>query len=212
MPKTHRVREGDCIVSIAAANGHFWQTVWYHSGNAVLRERRQDPHLLAAGDVVEIPDLRRQDIPAAADTRHRFRRKGVPSKLRICVLREGEPRKNQPFRLEFDGTVVTGKTDGAGLVEANIDPAAKKATLHVGTDYDQDVFELDLGYLEPVTEIRGAKQRLQNLGYDVGKINSDPVAEPFVSALREFQAKNDIEATGRLDPATKTKLESVYGC
>jgi N-acetylmuramoyl-L-alanine amidase len=212
MPTTYRVREGDCFVSIAEASGHFWQTVWYDDGNAELRSQRKDPHLLVPGDIVEIPDLQRQEVSAAADARHRFRRKGVPSKLRIRVLREGEPRKNQPFRLEFDGQTVTGKTNADGLVEAEISGTAKKARLLVGTEYDQDIFDLDLGHLEPVTEIRGIKQRLQNLGYDVGEIDSEPASEKFVSVLREFQSKNDIEATGRLDSATKTKLESVYGC
>ena len=212
MPTTYRVREGDCFVSIAESHGHFWQTVWYHDGNAELRSQRKDPHLLVPGDIVEIPELQRQEVSAAADARHKFRRKGVPSKLRIRVLREAEPRKNQPFRLEFDGQTVTGKTTGDGLVEAEISGTAKKARLLVGTEYDQDIFDLDLGHLEPVTELKGVKQRLQNLGYDVGEIDGDPAAAEFVTALGEFQAKHELDTTGLLDDATKTKLESVYGC
>jgi peptidoglycan hydrolase-like protein with peptidoglycan-binding domain len=69
-----------------------------------------------------------------------------------------------------------------------------------------------LGHLEPITEIKGVKQRLQNLGYDVGEIDGDATAEEFVTAIGEYQAKHGLEASGRLGDTTREKLETEYGC
>lgn len=210
MPTSYTVQQGDCLASIAGEHGGFWKTIWNDPSNAKLRETRKDPNQLVPGDVVQIPEPREKQETRAAEAAHRFRRKGVPSKVRIRVLREGEPRKNQPFRVDIDGCLTSGTTDADGLVEVPIPGDARKGTLFVGTEPDEDVYELRLGHLEPISEVKGVKQRLDNLGYPVGEIDGE-AGETLALAVKKFQSDQGLEASGKLDDATRQKIESVYG-
>ena len=60
MAISYQVKEGDCLSSIAFEQGFFPDTIWNHSNNAVLKEKRKDPNVLMQGDVVFVPD-REQD-------------------------------------------------------------------------------------------------------------------------------------------------------
>jgi N-acetylmuramoyl-L-alanine amidase len=198
------------MASIAEEHGGFWESIWKDAANATLRESRKDPNQLMEGDVVQIPDRREKQETRAPEKAHRFRRKGVPSKLRICVLRGGEPRKNEPFRIDIDGALTEGTTDSNGVVEVSISVRAMKATLFVGSEPDQEVYELKLGHLAPASEIKGVKQRLKNLGYEVGEMDAQ-MSDAFVGALKKFQSENEIEPTGKVTDATREKLASVHG-
>ena len=79
----YTVKQGDCISSIAQKHGLFWDKVWNHPKNANLQERRKDPNVLSPGDVVFVPDKDEKEESGATEQRHRFKRKGVPEKLRI---------------------------------------------------------------------------------------------------------------------------------
>ena len=68
--KSHTVAEGDCLSSIAFDSGFIWQTIWWHSSNEALRERRNDPNVLYPGDVVKIPDPQEKEEDVALDRRH----------------------------------------------------------------------------------------------------------------------------------------------
>lgn len=87
MPKVHRVRSGDCVSSIAFANGLFWETIWNDPANASLKDERGDPNVLREGDEVTVPDLRIVDVSAGTEQVHRFRLKGVPAQLQLRVMR-----------------------------------------------------------------------------------------------------------------------------
>ena len=72
------------------------------------------------------------------------------------------------------------------------------------------VFNLQLGHLSPITEKGGVKERLANLGFECGD-REDSLTTPFVSALRAFQQKYQLPATGELNAATRDKLKEVHG-
>lgn len=89
----HTVRDGDCFDSIAMQHGFFPDTLWNHASNDALREERQDPNVLLPGDIVHIPDLTLGEESGATEKLHRFRRKGVPARLRMVFMR---PKKPEP--------------------------------------------------------------------------------------------------------------------
>ena len=68
---------------------------------------------------------------------------------------------------------------------------------------------------EPLDKgIRGAKQRLKNLGYYTGPVDAQP-SGVFDRALAEFQHdhrdSHGLEPTGALDDGTAGALEEVHG-
>lgn len=205
----HTVAEGECINSIAYENGFFWKTLWDAPENAGLKEQRKDPAILFPGDTVEIPDPRPNYFSRPVEQRHRFRLKGVPARIRIQVLWADEPRRNQPYQLEIDGKVTSGSTDADGFLERNIPPNAKCGTLTIGTGFRKRTYPLALGALDPISEIKGAQARLNNLGFSCGPENGE-WNEETRSALRAFQEQQKLEITGELDQPSLNKLRGIH--
>ncbi|UCF85631.1 MAG: peptidoglycan-binding protein [Desulfobacteraceae bacterium] len=208
MPE-YQVKQGECISSIAQKHGLFWEKVWEHPKNAQLKEKRKDPNVLYAGDVVFVPDKEENEESCATEQRHRFRKKGVPAMLRLQLFDEDESRANEPFILEIDGEPFTGTTDGEGRLNHPIPPTAKRGRLLVGET--QDEYVLNLGHVDPIHEITGVQARLKNLGFGCGKI--DGILGPKTeAALSQFQKKYGLLESGKLDTATEKKLVEVHGC
>ncbi|MHB8080188.1 MAG: peptidoglycan-binding protein [Candidatus Krumholzibacteriia bacterium] len=206
----HVVRRGESIESIALAHGFLPDTLWNHPDNAQLKRERKDPSLLLPGDRVQVPDPRPRQEQAADGQQHRFHRKGLPSRLRVRILRDGEPRRNEPYTLNVDGRLSQGSTDGDGAVAAAVPPNAQRATLVVGKEEkERQTFELRLSGLDPVETISGVQQRLENLGYPCPA--SGALDEPTRSALADFQRAFDLEATGEPDRKTRDKLAAEHG-
>lgn len=199
----HTVAQGECLNSIAKQYGHLWEKIWNHPENQRLRELREDPSVLEPGDELRIPDKEEKYESRPCEARHRFRKKGTPAKVRIRVLRNDEPRANEPYRLTIDGKVQTGRTDAQGQVEMQIPPDAVQGELSVGEGDDVEVFPFQLGTLDPIDTENGARGRLRCLGYDD--------SQPFDELLKEFQGKEDLQETGQLDQATQDRLQERFG-
>jgi type VI protein secretion system component Hcp len=205
------VEQGECVSSIAKDTGHFWQTLWDEPTNAELRKIRKDPNVLLPGDRVYVPPLQQKMEAGQTEMRHRFRLKSQPEMLRIRVLRDGKPRKNQPYTLDVDGKVRNGTTDADGKVECPILPNARRAVLQVGSGLDVEEHEFELGAIDPITETSGVQGRLNNLGFDCGAVDGKwgPQSE---RALRKFQALYGLPESGVPDEATREQLQSTHGC
>jgi hypothetical protein len=201
------VKQGDCISSIAQKHGLFWDKIWNHPKNAKLQETRKDPNVLSPGDVVFVPDKDEREESGATEQRHRFRKKGVPAKLRLQIMEDDQPRSNVPYTLVIDGQILKGTTDGNGKIEHSIPPQAKKGVLILENDTP---IPLQLGHIDPIDTISGVQQRLLNLGFDCGGVNGNLTSETK-KALKEFQEAYGLTASGELDPATKDKLLEKHG-
>lgn len=204
----HEVASGECMASIALGTGHFWEKLWNLSENGELKRIRKDPNTLLTGDRVHVPPIEEKTESGATEKRHRFRRKGVPSKLRIRCLRFDKPLANLPYRLDVDGKLSEGNTDGDGRVECPIPPGAKQGVLLVSKEGREYEFRFDLGTLPPIDTTVGIKSRLANLGFDPGEINAED-NETYRAALRRFQEKEKLEMTGDPDQATRDKLAEL---
>src|SRR6185503_580187 len=98
----HKVRQGECLSSIARRYDFDWQTIWNHGDNADLKAKRKNPGILYPGDVVVIPDVKEKKIPAATTQHHVFKMKTPKARLRVRMLCNDEPIKNEPYELTID--------------------------------------------------------------------------------------------------------------
>lgn len=206
----YEVKEGDCISSIAFEYGFFPDTIWNHPNNAELKKRRADLNTLMPGDEVFVPDKKLKEVSKPTNQVHKFRVKNVPAKLDLVVMHYGEPLKKEPYKLDIDGMKSEGQTDNEGKISISIPPNAKAGKLLVGQGEKQIEYDLDLGGLDPIDEVKGFKKRLHNLGYEVGKMD-DEVSDVFKSAIRMFEAENKLKQTGEMDETNQNKLKEVYG-
>lgn len=206
----HDVAQGESVESLAAAVGHLPKTVWEAPENASLKDQREDMHVLMPGDRLFLPALKTRTFDVPTGTEKKFKVTRPPSRLRIQLVRDGQPRANTPFVLIVDGASLPGDTDGQGLVDVPISPRAGAATLVVGTEDDQVTYELSLRGLDPITEVSGVQGRLGNLGYDVGEPDGD-LGPRTMAALAAFQQDEGLEANGKLDDATRDKLKQRHG-
>ena len=205
MPK-RKVGEGETTSSLAKKNGFFWRTIWDHAENAQLKAKRKDPNVLLADDDIFIPERKRKEVSKGTEQEHVFKLKGEPAKIKMQLLQLGEPRKDEDYVIDIDGTQTKGKTDGDGKLEHFIPPDASSGKLILKGG--REMYPLRLGYLDPLDVISGVQQRLNNLGYNCGGEMGD-LGEKTKEALRKFQADNKIEATGEPDAATKSKLQEL---
>ena len=208
MPKQHTISQGESILSVAEVYGFFAGTLWDHPSNAELRERRKFMNVLAPGDVVNIPDKVEKTVAGATGARHVFRRRGVPALLRLRLLAEDQPRAHLPYRLVVGGHEQRGVTDADGVFEQFVSPRAREGVLLLGEAGDE-VVQLKLGELDPVTEISGIQARLNNLGFACGA-PSGQLDEPTRAALRDLQRRFDLPLSGEADDATCARLFELH--
>lgn len=206
----YNVSSGDCIASIAFEFGHFPDTIWEHSQNASLRETRKDPNVLFPNDRVFVPDLEEGPVSCATEKKHKFERKAVPAKLRVQLEFDGRPRANIPFTLIVDGVPIDGTTDGQGWVEVGIPPDAQRGVLKLRPPgAEEEVFQLQLGTLDPADTVEGQKGRLRNLAYFQGDVDAT-ITPAFANALRAFQKAKGLEETGEADAETQHRLKEEH--
>jgi hypothetical protein len=210
--RNYVVKQGDCMASIAIHTGFFWKTLWDLPENSSLKGKRKDPYVLLPGDVVVIPDVRLRIEERPTDSTHKFVRKGVPEKLRVVVLDDGEqPIAGSKYTLEIDGKSSDGVTGSDGVIEHPIRPNACQAHLIVGEGDSRREYKLNLGHMDPIDTISGQQARLFNLGFYDGPVNGKPNGQMRTGVMM-FQKKNHMEATGDCDAATQDKLKQTFGC
>lgn len=120
--------------------------------------------------------------------------------------------KDVDYNVSVGKTKTTGKTAADGGVEIDI-PANSKATLEIfNTEYKIKVEKS----IEAETTTKGAKSRLEALGYELGSIDNSFDEEVDRAALN-FQADTDLDpvgtfgATEDFNTATENKLKAEFG-
>jgi len=202
------VESGDCISSIAFQHGFFWKTIWDWPENAELKQVRKDPNALLAGDCVTIPEKRPKEDDAATEKLHKYKLKGVPARLRLKFLDDDKPRAGVKYIVWIDGKAHEGKLDKAGMLDLPIPPDAQKAIIRLADD-EKNQMEVNLGSVDPITEVSGVQGRLNNLGYDTGPVNNR-FGPQTADALRRFQQQEGLQVTGKIDQATRDHLQKVH--
>ncbi|MEZ5347345.1 MAG: peptidoglycan-binding domain-containing protein [Pyrinomonadaceae bacterium] len=205
MPR-RKVGKGETAISLAKKNGFFWQTIWNHGENAALKEKRKDPTLLHEDDEIFIPEKVQKEVSKGTEAEHTFKLKGDPCKLKLQLLKLGEPRKDEKYVLEIEGKIIEGTTDGDGQIEHFIPSAARVGKLILRDG--KESYPIKVGELNPIDGVSGQKQRLNNLGFNCGSEN-EKVDEKFTEAVKKFQAEYKLEDSGEMNAATKAKLQEL---
>lgn len=204
---TLTVSPGDSIPSIAKDNGFFWETIWNHPKNAALKAKRKDPNLLFEGDEVWVPELELREESRGTNACHKFKLKGQQVKFKLKLLMMGEPRAGEQYSLVVDGTLYSGTTGGDGLLEHVLPANAKEGKLLLRGGKEE--YPVRIGHLDPMDEIAGVQQRLNNLGFN-GGAEDGQMNDALQAALKAFQLQRGLQPTGELDAATKAKLEEAH--
>jgi N-acetylmuramoyl-L-alanine amidase len=216
MPTTHRVKQGECLSSIAEDHGFpDWKTIYDDPGNAELREKRPNPNVLYPGDKVVIPDKKPKKEACATAQTHTFKVKRAPCMLRIVVKDENEaPIAGKAYELIVGGETREGTTGSDGLVEEAVVPHAERGHLTVWLTEDKEGarfrWELSIGHLDPIQEVEGVQARLNNLGFYCGEVDGE-VGPRTRAALRTFQWAFELPITGELDDKTRQKIAEEHG-
>jgi hypothetical protein len=199
----YTVQQGDCISSIAHSYGFSWETIWNLPENSALKRTRRDPNTLFPGDKVFIPDKRIKWETRSTGARHQFLLKNVPAKFKVRLTRNDEPVANQPFTLYVDGSPTQGRTDGDGFLEMPIPPHAEKGKIVVQEGSHSAVWEFQFGTVDPIDTEEGIRERLTDMGY--------AAETDLAAAVRAFQEKENLTATGQVDDATREKIKERFG-
>lgn len=235
------ISQGECLNSIAAAHGHLPDTIWNHADNADVKRARESRDQLLPGDRLFIPPIELGSEDCATEAKHRFRRKAVPIKLIIRVLKQAkevpvrEVAANGYCSWEFDDKPEQPTEQPKEEPEANqkyrleVDAMSFNGTTDGDGCVEQSIPpDAKTGRL--VIRPGATDERVFPL--NLGAM--DPVTEPsgaakrlrnlgyacgetqsmndeLSMALRRFQAERGIEETGELDAKTRDELKSAYG-
>jgi N-acetylmuramoyl-L-alanine amidase len=196
----HKVVQGECLSSIARRYGFArWRTIYDDAANADFRTKRPNPNIIQPGDRLYIPDHGLGSSEGATDTKHRFRVTGETILVRFVVRDEGwNPLGGHRYELVVNNITYKGTTDVEGCIEhpksgePPISPSVKDAVLRVFVDgtapaATAHVWNIRLGYLDPISEITGVQGRLHNLGLLHGPLSGemDAQTEAAVHAFRQ---------------------------
>jgi N-acetylmuramoyl-L-alanine amidase len=211
----YRVKQGDCLSSIAAEFGFSdWHTIYDHGSNAELKAKRPDPNLLYPGDELYIPDFDPGSVDRQTDARHIFVLNRKPTYFRVRLQDPAKkPIKNVPYKLVLDAMEREGTTDGDGWVHCEIPPRTTYGTLIVWPDpadrTEMTLWQVNLGHLDPLETTTGVKARLNNLGYDCGGVHDRQDAQ-YDSAIRRFQKDHGLVVDGIVGPKTREQLKTAH--
>jgi hypothetical protein len=201
----HVVKQGETLMALAEAHGlATWQEILDRPENAELKKKRSDPGILKEGDPLFIPNREMKHQAAAVDAKHPFKISRKKAWVRLALKDADGTALAGTYELTLDGAKTAGTIPPGGILEQAVALTAQSGALTVKTtDQRTESWELLLAHMDPLDEESGVLARLANLGF---ASEDDVVA----TAVRAFQARVGLEATGVIDDALRTKLKSYY--
>jgi len=213
----HRVKQGECLSSIAAKYRiSDWRQIYNHPENAEIKRKRPNPNVIYPGDRLFIPEVQLRNVDAPTKMRHRFVLRAQPTVIRLLVQdEERRPACGKRYRLEIGGEIREGETNQEALIEHKVPATAEEGTLTVFLDDDAPEhaysWPLSIGFLDPVDEITGIQARLNNLGFLCGPVDGI-LGSKTRAAVRAFQQEFGLTVDGIAGLQTQSKLVDLHGC
>jgi hypothetical protein len=209
------IRQGDHVPKLAAKMQFDAEAIWLHPQNATLRSRRMDMHILCPGDVLYVPEPpSRRWLSVTVGAMNRFVATVPTVALKVTFADAGRPLASKPCRVRELSNLGDLTTNGAGQLAFQAPVTTEILTIEFPTA--RLVHELHVGHLDPVTELSGVFQRLQNLGYtsiDPRSIGVDLDEDSIRDPVARFQSdQGDSAPSGDIDDETRKNLETAHGC
>jgi hypothetical protein len=217
MSGNYTVKQGDYVSKVARQFGFSdYRTVWDHGQNSELKTKRKNPNVLLPGDQLFIPDRELRQEARPTDQRHKFEVHAKPQlQLRLVLEDQFEkPIADANCVLVLEGETRKVTTDGEGRLEEILPPLVHDALLIIQdpqTAFNGLQIPVKVGDMDPVDEISGQEDRLNNLGYFAGS-KGDPDDPRFRSAVEEFQCDFGLHVDGDCGAKTQAKLKQAHGC
>jgi N-acetylmuramoyl-L-alanine amidase len=105
--QTHRVRQGECLASIARTYGfEDPNEIYQHAKNADLRRLRPNPNILYPGDTVVVPAHELKSFVLQTGMRHRITVQVPKRLLRIADCQLHSPRYDNYIAPLLSGIVI----------------------------------------------------------------------------------------------------------
>jgi hypothetical protein len=212
----HTIKQGEHVTRLACDYGFAdYQSVWDDPQNSDLKALRQNPNVLFPGDLLYIPDRMVNEETRPTDQKHQFQMKQPKLRLRLNLEASYDsPLAGLECQLAIENDLSTATTGGARQVDEPIPPRSERVKLVVPDDkipVANPLVFLQVGHLDPVTELSGQLARLKNLGYYTGSVGGGN-AQEVRSALEEFQCDEGLELDGICGTETQGRLVLVHGC
>ena len=128
--------------------------------------------------------------------------------ITIRLLDEiGQPGSALPYVLKIGHETIKGTSDDSGFIKRSIPKGADTGVLII----DGVEISISIQDMDPIDTIKGAQQRLKNLGYNPG--TPDGILGPRTKdAIMRFQNSNpSLAANGEYDADTQQELLKAYG-
>lgn len=211
----YKVKQGECVASIVADTGLNWEKVWNLPENAKLKSaRKDDAGALLPGDLLYVPERELKTEECQTEDRYKFRKHVTTSLFRIAFEGYNGPRSGEPYRIVIDGIIKEGELDDKGQLEEVIPNYLKKIVLYLGSEPTQEIFDINLGALDPCTELSGIQARLNQLCYGAGPVDNlmGPLTRAAIINFQEDHCADqyNLVVDGIPGPKTQEALEKEY--
>jgi N-acetylmuramoyl-L-alanine amidase len=210
--KPYVVCQGDYLLKLAYIHGFDADEVWNHPMNEELKKLRGDHNVLAATDVLYLPEKEEEPLPVEGGTSNGYSAAVPTVEIVLIFLDDGAPLANEPCEIEGlgdpDPSIPVG-TDNDGKLTLNIPVLIRELTVNFPNKHDM-TYQLSIGDMDPVLERTGVEKRLCNLGYltRVSDGDDEEAADLLRDVLTIFQSENGIDASGDRNAPTHEALVS----
>jgi len=210
----HTIQPGEHLDGLCARLGADPAEVWHADDNADLRAQRDDPAVLAPGDVIYLPEPAETPVALSLHTTNRYSAQLPMVPVRLRLHQGDEALANEPYEVEGAEPPITGTTDGDGVIGLQLPATTERAVVQL-TQRDLQLQVL-VGHLDPVSSESGVRARLQNLGYlptDPRRdlLNEQARRAQLERAIRSFQRDQDLQVTGEIDEQVRAALREEQG-
>jgi Putative peptidoglycan binding domain len=214
--KPYIVRQGDYLARLAFVKGFDADEVWNDPKNQDLKTLRGDPNILAPGDILYLPEGKKDDLPVQQGTDNDYSAKVPRVKLKLSFKDDQGPFAGEDYEIQDLGDPIKGTTDGGGGLVVDVPVTAHE--FHVFFSARNMIYPVLVGDMDPAHEPSGVRKRLRHLGYycDPSRAEApDSPEEALVAldrlAIQAFQKDHQISPTGEIDDATRAALVDAHG-